>query len=295
MLGIGQDDPGRVRWRARWAPPTSSSTRIFHQPGWTPLDDEHVPGPGDGGDRGGRWVVDGNYSTVRDIVWDRADTVVWFDLPYVTVMARTIRRTVRRTVTREELWNGNREPLVQSLVVQPREVDHRLDGHPARGLPSALRGRRARPALGRAALRPPALPAGGGRVPGRRDVRRDEGGRDDGSRAGRQGRPHHRGHRRARAGAGHPARRPRARPSPSAAGTRSGCAPPQATLQAVGRRRAGAAGRRVARPGTSRRSSTPPWPAGAASTASCTTPGAPRPAPSRRSTTPPGSPTSSSS
>jgi adenylate kinase family enzyme len=56
------------------------------------------------------WVVDGNYSTVRELVWDRADTVVWFDLPYALVMARTIRRTVRRTVTRQELWNGNKEP-----------------------------------------------------------------------------------------------------------------------------------------------------------------------------------------
>ena len=35
---------------------------------------------------------------------------MWFDLPYAVVMARTIRRTVRRAVTRQELWNGNREP-----------------------------------------------------------------------------------------------------------------------------------------------------------------------------------------
>ena len=56
------------------------------------------------------WVVDGNYSTVRELVWERADTVVWFDLPYAQAMARTIRRTVRRTVTRQELWNGNKEP-----------------------------------------------------------------------------------------------------------------------------------------------------------------------------------------
>jgi hypothetical protein len=53
--------------------------------------------------------VDGNYSSVRDIVWERADTVVWFDLPYVAVMARTIRRTVRRTVTRRT-WNRTGSP-----------------------------------------------------------------------------------------------------------------------------------------------------------------------------------------
>jgi adenylate kinase family enzyme len=84
---------------------------IFHQPGWTPLDDDTFR------DRVGQateapgWVVDGNYSTVRDMVWQRADTVVWFDLPYAVVMARTIRRTVRRAITRQELWNGNKEPF----------------------------------------------------------------------------------------------------------------------------------------------------------------------------------------
>ncbi len=83
---------------------------IFHQPGWTPLDDDAFLARVNEATEPTRWVVDGNYSTVRDLVWDKADTVVWFDLPYVTVMARTIRRTVRRTVTRQELWNGNREP-----------------------------------------------------------------------------------------------------------------------------------------------------------------------------------------
>jgi hypothetical protein len=94
---------------------------IFHQPGWTPLDDDtfkarvtEVTGPA-------RWVVDGNYSTVRDIVWERADTVVWFDLPYVTVMARTILRTVRRTVTRQQLWNGNKEPWSNLFSFKPEK------------------------------------------------------------------------------------------------------------------------------------------------------------------------------
>jgi adenylate kinase family enzyme len=83
---------------------------IFHQPGWTPLDDGAFLARVMEATEAERWVVDGNYSTVREPVWERADTVVWFDLPYAVVMARTIRRTVRRTVTRQELWNGNKEP-----------------------------------------------------------------------------------------------------------------------------------------------------------------------------------------
>ncbi len=60
-----------------------------------------------------RWVVDGNYFTVgsRDIVWPRADTIVWLDPPKWLAVSRIIRRTVRRSLTRTELWAGNGEQL----------------------------------------------------------------------------------------------------------------------------------------------------------------------------------------
>jgi adenylate kinase family enzyme len=61
------------------------------------------------------WVVDGNYSVVRDIVWSRADTVVWLDYPLPVILWRLLRRTVRRMVTRQELWSGNREDLRTTL------------------------------------------------------------------------------------------------------------------------------------------------------------------------------------
>jgi adenylate kinase family enzyme len=92
---------------------------IFHQPNWTPLDDDEFRRRADEATREGRWVVDGNYSAVREVVWNRADTVVWFDLPYLLVLGRTIRRTVRRAVTREELWNGNREPMSNLWSINP--------------------------------------------------------------------------------------------------------------------------------------------------------------------------------
>jgi adenylate kinase family enzyme len=56
-----------------------------------------------------RWVIDGNYSKVRDIIWRQADTVVWLDYPLPLTMRRLFKRTIQRVVTREELWNGNRE------------------------------------------------------------------------------------------------------------------------------------------------------------------------------------------
>jgi adenylate kinase family enzyme len=56
-----------------------------------------------------RWIVDGNYRPVEDLVQGGADTIIWLDLARWRVMARIIQRSARRLLTREELWNGNRE------------------------------------------------------------------------------------------------------------------------------------------------------------------------------------------
>ena len=68
--------------------------------------------------QGDGWVVDGNYSAVRDIVWERAQAVVWLDFPLRTVQWRYAARTRRRLRSNEELWagTGNRERLSMHLL-----------------------------------------------------------------------------------------------------------------------------------------------------------------------------------
>ena len=63
-----------------------------------------------------RWVMDGNYSAVRDIVWGRATAVVWLNYPFRVVLWRALSRTARRVITREELFSGNREGFRQSFL-----------------------------------------------------------------------------------------------------------------------------------------------------------------------------------
>ena len=82
---------------------------VYHQAGWTPLDTAEFRARVAAVAAGERWVIDGGYSAVRDLVWARADTVVWLDLPRRTVMRRITCRTLRRVAGRVELWNGNRE------------------------------------------------------------------------------------------------------------------------------------------------------------------------------------------
>ena len=62
-----------------------------------------------------RWVADGNYSSVQDIVWGRATDIIWLNYSFPLIFYRALTRTVRRILTREELFSGNRESLRQSF------------------------------------------------------------------------------------------------------------------------------------------------------------------------------------
>lgn len=57
------------------------------------------------------WVMDGNYldEVGCDIVWPRADTLLWLDLPRYVAVARTLRRAIVRVATRSLLWGTNRQ------------------------------------------------------------------------------------------------------------------------------------------------------------------------------------------
>jgi energy-coupling factor transporter ATP-binding protein EcfA2 len=46
---------------------------------------------------GDRWVTDGNKSAVRDLVWPRADTVIWLDYPLAVCLWRLGKRALWRT------------------------------------------------------------------------------------------------------------------------------------------------------------------------------------------------------
>jgi adenylate kinase family enzyme len=118
--GSGKTTVGR-RLATSLGVPFVELDSIFHQPNWRELPrDVFRARVGEVITREA-WVVDGNYGAVRDLVWQRADTVVWLDLPRSVVMRRVALRTLRRAITREQLWNGNREPLSNLYRFDPEQ------------------------------------------------------------------------------------------------------------------------------------------------------------------------------
>lgn len=89
--------------------------------------------------RAEQWVIDGNYGSVRHLVWPRASAIVWLNYPLRTVLSRAVRRTVRRVLTREVLFAGNTESAMVSFFSR--------DGIPAWVLRTYWRRRREYPAL----------------------------------------------------------------------------------------------------------------------------------------------------
>jgi adenylate kinase family enzyme len=118
--GSGKTTLGAALGRAMGVPHLELDS-VFHQPNWEPLDQDEFRRRVSEFVAADRWVIDGNYSSVRDLIWARADTVVWLDLPRRRVMRQLLWRTIRRGALRMELWNGNREQLASLFKADPQE------------------------------------------------------------------------------------------------------------------------------------------------------------------------------
>lgn len=94
---------------------------IFHRGGWSSTSEHQFQKEIRTFAEAQRWVVDGNYTSqgTRKVLWPLADTFVWLDPPKRTVMRRVISRTLKRVVTREELWDGVREPWTNLYSLDP--------------------------------------------------------------------------------------------------------------------------------------------------------------------------------
>jgi adenylate kinase family enzyme len=93
----------------RWCIPHIETDAVYWVPNWQPIPLNDFRLWMDSVTRTEKWVIDGNYSKVRDLVWGRADSLVWLDYNFLLILWQLIRRSFPRIFFHEELWNGNRE------------------------------------------------------------------------------------------------------------------------------------------------------------------------------------------
>jgi MoxR-like ATPase len=78
-----------------------------------------------------RWVTDGNKRAVRDLVWTRADTIIWLDYPVHVSLSRLARRARTRALSlgAHAARSGRREALPGQLLAAARGVLTALRSH----------------------------------------------------------------------------------------------------------------------------------------------------------------------
>jgi adenylate kinase family enzyme len=83
---------------------------IFWSPGWKEMErNEFRETVNQVTNQHLNWSIDGNYSKVRDIIWNKTSHIIWLDYSFPLVFARCLRRTIRRAITKEYICNGNQE------------------------------------------------------------------------------------------------------------------------------------------------------------------------------------------
>ena len=105
--GVGKTTLGKSV-AERLCLPFVDSDSFYWQAGWQPASHDVLQERVLAATSGEEWVFDGNYLSLRQSVWQRADTIVWLDFSLPVVLGRVCWRNTRRTIGREQLWNGNR-------------------------------------------------------------------------------------------------------------------------------------------------------------------------------------------
>jgi adenylate kinase family enzyme len=125
VLVAGVSGSGKTTLAARIAAvldaPHTEIDALFHGPDWIPreafLDDVNAL------TRTEAWTTEWQYSSARPILAQRADLLVWLDVPFLGVtLPRVVARTVRRRTRREVLWNGNMEPPLRTVLTDREHI-----------------------------------------------------------------------------------------------------------------------------------------------------------------------------
>lgn len=95
---------------------------LRYRPGWVEVRDDTVRAKVVEIVGTDEWVMDGNYASGQDLIWLRAQLLVWLDFPLAVILWRLLRRTFRRLLTRSTFAAGTQEQVArlfgsQSILV----------------------------------------------------------------------------------------------------------------------------------------------------------------------------------
>ena len=104
---------------------------IVHQPGWREASAEDTRRAVVAlMEKHDRWVIDGSYvKKLGDLVFEKADVVVWLDQPLPLVMTRLVKRALKDILTQRDMFNGNRQTWRYAFFVRDSLVGYALKEH----------------------------------------------------------------------------------------------------------------------------------------------------------------------
>lgn len=105
---------------------------LFFGPGWESRPSEAFRADVAEAIAAERWIIDGSYRLVRDLVWSRATTLIWLDYSLPVCFSRLLRRTLRRAWTKESVCNGNRESFLMSFASRESILLYLVKSHQRR-------------------------------------------------------------------------------------------------------------------------------------------------------------------
>ncbi len=115
MVVIGVTSSGKSTLAKRLADKLSLDfielDALYWEPNWKEAESEIFRARVEAATQSECWALAGNYKEVRNIVWPRAEAVIWLDYPFWTIFWQLTRRTFTRWWARELLWGTNRENL----------------------------------------------------------------------------------------------------------------------------------------------------------------------------------------
>jgi adenylate kinase family enzyme len=89
---------------------------LYWAPGWRPVSVENFRQKVSRHLESESWIVDGNYSSARDLTWPKATEIIWLDFHFFVVFWRAIKRVTHHLIHKTEFCNGNYETFNRAFL-----------------------------------------------------------------------------------------------------------------------------------------------------------------------------------